>query len=383
MLTFSTRTRMSVQFLRETLASVLFVLVVISPQLCAAENVRLSSAVEYGRIRKTSYREDFGQYWEVGMNYVWSPTPGAIRYLVADDRHPGDVLITTVPELFANLVAGPDKHGHSPNVFDSARTALERSAEFASQHLSVKAVVPGVDTQFVPLTGTTPRGFSTRVLGDSLVVAVSGPSISIGITPPNALDIKNLARLYGVDHFNWQNRIVDFPLEWQFTTVAGNLVPRASIETPQLDPYPDGLLLFDNVVGPPIPIHKQPRFDHGEPTYYRNTPGVTDAFSDQPAIPVDYFDSPFDAITFETELVGQLQDGTIIPTGVVVEWRTNSATAEHTATAYLSTVDDGTLPAVVFGGVHDVRIIVPEPASLELGIVAGFAVAVMASRRRR
>lgn len=87
-------------------------------------------------------------------------------------------------------------------------------------------------------------------------------------------------------------------------------------------------------------------------------------FEDSPSVDTRFFE-PGEFMNFKTELVGVKADGTVVPLGSGFTWKSNTTNVSDIIN--LSTLNDGTLPAVASGGVFDVQpYFVPEPNSLSI-----------------
>jgi hypothetical protein len=191
-------------------------------------------------------------------------------------------------------------------------------------------------------------------------------------------------QVFGVDHFNWLSHITHFPDHWTITTSGGQ-----PVTAPFLDPYPGAtLVIHDTLSGHDFTIRAgTDSFSDLQP-YYWDEPGPTRAFFDSPRVPLGMYSAPDDHIGFQTSLVGVAADGTPIPTGVAFRWNSNAAYLYdphfglNVGSVYLSTVDDGTLPPIVSGGVYDVQV-VPEPSALALGLFGALAIALARNQCNR
>jgi hypothetical protein len=235
--------------------------------------------------------------------------------------------------------------------------------------------------------------------GNTRIVAEFTPHISIGgISMP--VDLQDAALLFGVDHFNWKQSVVDpgLPLGWKVERVSresGNyLGPQTQ---PRLDPIESSVELYKLTNGTGI-THTLRYYDRDTdievipdnlPYYYDDSDvprvGIALTFADKPSYPHDF--NPHGAYRqFETELVGVMEDGTEsnVRTGIKFRWKSNTVTDPLSGRIFVDgDSSPGPIVGVVGGGIFDVEVLrsVPEPTTTAM--ITTLTLVWLGVRRRR
>lgn len=236
--------------------------------------------------------------------------------------------------------------------------------------------------------------------------SVNGPNIQAAFTPHiNVLTydmpmrIDDVAKLFGVDHFNWKNTVTEFSGVIVELDDDGNLkteTGRSPESSTHFDPVQDPIARYvlynsDSLVSSlqnPILLAAPPNVD-SLPYYYNEgdynegdaanrewgyktkTTSLSLEFSDSPMLPI-LFDAPYtppgpvpDYIPlhthFKTELMGVMEDGTEKPTELAFFWKSDARygwgiTGGVEFLGYQSTEFHGDAPVVDIGGVFDVQV---------------------------
>jgi hypothetical protein len=238
------------------------------------------------------------------------------------------------------------------------------------------------------------KSFQTPLTGGPTAQALFTPHVRIGdFDVPVAL--ADVARLFGVDHFNWVNT-VQLPLAWDIA-IAFDDGTGFPISSPVIDPVPysDADYVLENNQGT-RPVRIRTGFDTSgmfsvadDHLFYFNegTGGFGDVqthtftnrlnFIDSPGLPQEFL-TPFNfPLEFRTELVGVYRDqfGSWIekPTDLGFTWKSNTAIAGDVG--YFSNLHASNLGTILSGGVYDLQIFrpltIPEPSPLVLIAAAG------------
>ncbi|MBX7074107.1 MAG: hypothetical protein K1X71_13260 [Pirellulales bacterium] len=205
--------------------------------------------------------------------------------------------------------------------------------------------------------------------------------------------LADVAALFGVDHFNWRQTIVDppLPLGWKVEVEHFDL-SRDPASQPRIDPivrpeFSADRYVVTNSQGRTEPIDFPEGFAPDDLPFYYNDDDVVRqgnvlGFVDAPGYGADF---NVDRLyrEFTTELVGVTADGEIRETGVKFMWKSNVVYGplDGQVVLYDGVFDPSNLPPVVGGEIFDVQVFVPEPASLLLFAVGSCVVLYRASRR--
>jgi len=215
--------------------------------------------------------------------------------------------------------------------------------------------------------------------------------------------LSDAAKLLGVDHFNWKNRVT-IPFTWKAEIDTGTtFVPLDPPDTKELlDPIPvrGPSYLLTNLLNDELaPIandyDKDGNLDTDDHPFYfaEGIGGIADVrnprwtktdrlvFEDSPGFEKD-FNPGLLKVFFETELVGVVKnsDGTLSekPTHLGYRWSSNTiwqGFAGIEPLGYLSNVNPSNLGTIVGGGISDIEAFrpVPEPSTGAVALFFGAA----------
>ena len=253
--------------------------------------------------------------------------------------------------------------------------------------------------------------------GLDVTASRQSPNIDIHFTPKNSLgqavSLSSLEQELGIDGFNWISRVIEFPDSWQRTEIwkdldwktdsSGNLVPdaywdpsagffRHSSDDSPIIAYPVGEGMIDlpprqssgesstfmylTDAGTWVGWDPDPAVTglaHDTLNYYYglgSTPMYNNeiGFHDRPLQPVGSL-LPGEHIGWETELVGVRSDGSALHSGLFVDWESDALANGLGGITYGGSTSRD-LREYVSGGVFNVHIrVVPEPATLILGLI--------------
>lgn len=203
------------------------------------------------------------------------------------------------------------------------------------------------------------------------------------------------AAILGGDHFNWQQRIISVPDEWQIT-INGDVVKQAYQPLPLgglVDPpvSPSAKFILNAATG----FSSQVDYSLSEPDGSLASPNGRDYFSDQyargrqNATSFHWEDSPSwmtsilrlgESVGFETQLVLEDANGNVLQVvGQPIDWFSDQTSAG----SYLrdsTLVTQGGLEPADGGGIYLGHATVPEPGSVSLLLIAALG---LIPRRRR
>jgi hypothetical protein len=248
-----------------------------------------------------------------------------------------------------------------------------------------------------------------QILSGSVTVTTNGPDISATFRPNNSLSLAEAASEIGfdlglpsgeLDHFNWVQTIIAKPSYLQYSILPGNTPTPQAILDPILNSSLNSYLVTNTNLGKSMTVTYDPTwFGDGQVPYWNEPIGslptlpdgvnvtTVDAlnFEDSPYLPPGWL-NPGDFKGYETQLVGVNSTGKLVRTfagyGTTFFWDTDTIRASQQVFASL---DDGTLPPLISGGVFNVQTdsAAPEPATFTLlGISMAWMVAYCWRRRR-
>ena len=249
---------------------------------------------------------------------------------------------------------------------------------------------------------------------DNLHYQVNGPTITAQFTPtisiagvPIPMAVSDVEKLYGVDHFNWIQKVT-LPPGWSAQIKTGTqtfptqqplidpiVTPLAQYQltNPAANPLANPFLITNKTTPDTLPYYFDETKNGAIDDVRAWNQGTQVSFQDDPGLGLQN-NPDRENLVFQTELVGVTVDDMGNVTGekdthLGFTWESNYVTDPFVGGiggvqfgGYLSNLDPSDLPPTLGGGISNVQVFgVPEPSSFVLSILAMFGVLAVSRKK--